>query len=513
VVSECILLALALTNANKNHCRFNSYDNFVMNYQYQVVVIGSGSAGQEACLTAAKAGLRTLLVEERTLGSMSFHGGSYAVRALRACASYLKQTEKAQKVGTNLDLIETGWTSWLTAQRRNSRQLSSEFSQAIDREKVHLKFGRARLIGPNELAVIDPPRGLNLRITADHIILATGSRPTFSSQPEFGILNSDHLLWKATAARHLFVIGGGYVGCELAAIYRELGSRVTIAEAQPRLLPNWDPIAGEKFRNVLLGSGIDVLVNEPIELPPPILANLPTYKLSTGAVIQPDITLVATGRKPNSDELGLESVGLRGGGWIPVNEYMQTPVESIYAIGDVTGISLLDSVATAQANVAVQNILGITARFDKRWFSQFLHTEPPIASIGWTEEEAKLAGLPVEALSWSGSLFTDDDFTTVERDHMDIKVLIHRASAHILGCIAIGSRAAEIINLVSAAIASGQSAREIANLSAVHPSATEVLVRILRHRFERPAFAWSADTLFSSEGQKGGWKSQPACSS
>lgn len=319
--------------------------------------------------------------------------------------------------------------------------------------------------------------------------MAPGSRPNFPSQPEIGILNSDHLLRRATAARHLFVIGGGYVGCELAAIYRDLGSRVTIAEAQPRLLPNWDPIAGERFQNFLLATGIDVLLNERIELPPRITAGSPSYKLTTGTVIQPDITLVATGRRPNSDQLGLESVGLTSGAWIQVNEQMQTSIESIYAVGDVNGISLLDSVATAQANVAIENILGKPARFDKRWFPQFLHTEPPIASIGWTEEEAKDAGLPVEALSWTGSLFTDDDFSTIEREQMAIKCLVHAESAGILGCIAIGSRAAEIINLVSAAMRNGQSAREIASLPAVHPSATEVLVRTLRQHFDRPTFA------------------------
>jgi len=460
-----------------------------MSYQYQVVVIGSGSAGIEACLSAAKAGLRTLLVEKRDLGGTSLHRGSYAVRALRACASYFRGTEKSQKVGTSIDLIETSWADWMTAQRRSSSQLSVEFSRAIDCEKVHLKFGHAQLINPNELLISDAPRGLHLRVTSNHIILATGSRPNFLSRPEVGILNSDHLLRRATAARHLFVVGGGYIGCELAAIYRALGSRVTIAEAQSRLLPSWDPIAGEQFQKVLLTAGVEVLLNEPIELPPQINAGSPSYKLTTGTVIQPDITLIATGRQPNSDQLGLESVGLPSGGWIPVNEHMQTPIESVYAIGDVNGISLLDSVATAQANVAINHILGKPTRFDKRWFPQFLHTDPPIASIGWTEEEAKNAEVPVEALSWNGSLFTDNDFSTVERERMAIKCLIHAESARILGCIAIGSRAAEIINLVSAAMHNGQSAREIANLSAVHPSATEVLVRTLRQHFDQPAFA------------------------
>jgi dihydrolipoamide dehydrogenase len=142
-----------------------------------------------------------------------------------------------------------------------------------------------------------------------------------------------------------------------------------------------------------LSEAVEVLVNESIEIPKVVPGNLPTFKLTTGAAIQPDITLVATGRKPNSDELGLECLGLTGGDWIPVNERMQTPAEPVYAIGDVNGISLLDSVATSQANIAVQNILGKTARFDKRGFSRFLRIGPPVAGVGWDEEEARTAGL------------------------------------------------------------------------------------------------------------------------
>jgi dihydrolipoamide dehydrogenase len=455
-----------------------------MTYQYQVVVIGSGSAGNEACLTAAKAGLSTLLIEEGSLGGTSMHRGSYAVRALRACANYFAGMENAAKAGASVKKVETDWTSWMTAQRRSSGRLSVEFSQAIEREKVEVRFGHARLVGPNEVSIMDG-QNPESRVTAKHIILATGSRPNFEGKPEFGLLNSDQLLKEAKAARHLFVIGGGYVGCELAAIYRALGSRVTVAEAGSRLLPNWDGIAGERFRDVLVAAGAVVLLNEPIALPPMLVGNAPNYKLSTGEVVQPDVTLVATGRKPNSDDLGLESVGLTGGTWVTVNGQMRTPIQSIYAVGDITGIGLLDSIAAAQARVAVDTILGKPSMFNKRWFPQFLHTEPSIASVGWTEDEAKVAGIPVEAISWSGSLLTDDDFTTVQREHMSIKCLIHAETATILGCIAIGSRSAEVINLVSTAMQNGQTAREVANLPAVHPSATEVLVNTLRQRFDR----------------------------
>jgi dihydrolipoamide dehydrogenase len=454
-----------------------------MSYDYQVVVIGSGSGGREACLSAAKAGLRTLLAEERDLGGTSLHTGSYAVRALRACASYLQQTGTASKVGISLDLIETTWADWLATQRRSRDQLALEFSHAIEREKVDLLFGRARLNGPDRVIIHDA-QGQSQQVTTGHLILATGSRPGFPSQPEFGILNSDHLLGNPIVPRHLFVVGGGYIGCELAAIYRALGTRVTLAEAKSRLLPSWDPVAGEQFRGVLETAGVEVLLNEPIQLPPQITGSSASYKLSTGTVIQPNITLVATGRIPNSDNLGLESVGLKSGAWISVNEKMQTSIESVYAVGDVNGIALLDSVAAAQADVAVRNILGTAARFDKRWFPEFLHTDPPIASVGWTEDEAKAAGLQVNALAWNGPVFTDNDLSAVQREQMAIKCLLDAETDRILGCLGIGSRAAEIINLVCTAMAHRLSARDLANLSVVHPSATEVLVRILRQHFE-----------------------------
>ncbi len=452
-----------------------------MSFDYQVIVVGSGSGGKEACLGAARAGLRTLLVEEKALGGTSFHRGSYAVRALRACASYLKNTEKKSN---------TQWTDWRTAYHRTSNRLIVELSQAIDQEKVELRLGRAKLVGPHEISVLASP-GLPQRLSASQIILATGSRPDFPSEPEAGILNSDDLLQLTTCPQHLFVIGGGYIGCELASIFRDLGALVTIAEAQSRLLPNWDPIAGISFQSLAQAAAIEVLLNERVEVPEFSAGEKPAYLLNRGKVIQPDVTLVATGRSPNSEELGLEAVGLPSRGWIQVNEHMQTRQSSIYAVGDVTGLGLLDSVAAAQARVAVQSILGIPARFDKHCFPHFLHTEPPIASIGWTEDEAKASSLPAEALVWKGALFTEDDFNIHKREPMAIKCLIHSESKGILGCIAVGSRAAEVINFVSAAITAGQSAQELSNLSVVHPSATEAFIKVLQQ------YAMSAQSVSS----------------
>src|ERR1700736_4127977 len=133
---ECCSAVQTTVAASQNKCPIEERKFRLMSYQYQVIVIGSGSAGKEACLAAAKSGLRTLLVEEKSLGGVAFHRGAYAVRALRACATHFKQAAKGPKVGASPDLMETNWTDWRSAQRRNSRRLTVEFNGAIDRENV-----------------------------------------------------------------------------------------------------------------------------------------------------------------------------------------------------------------------------------------------------------------------------------------------------------------------------------------------------------------------------------------
>jgi pyruvate/2-oxoglutarate dehydrogenase complex dihydrolipoamide dehydrogenase (E3) component len=164
---------------------------------------------------------------------------------------------------------------------------------------------------------------------------------------------------------------------------------------------------------------------------------------------------------------------------------MRTAVPSVFAIGDVTGLGMLDSVAAAQARVAVQTILGVPARFNLHWIPRCLHTQPPIAAAGWTQAEAAAAGQDVEALAHTLRLVTDDDATVVEPETTDLKLVVQSGTARLMGCLAIGPRAAEIVNLASTAIRHGLTARQVADLSLVHPSASEALVRVLQERYDR----------------------------
>ncbi|HEY0791772.1 MAG TPA: FAD-dependent oxidoreductase [Chthoniobacterales bacterium] len=166
-----------------------------MNSHYQVIVIGSGSAGKDAALQSGRSGLSTLLVEAGSLGGTCFHRGVHAVRALRACATHFDDTaERSHRLGTSVDLIESGWSDWLGVQRRTSGRLTEELGRALDCAKVEVKFGRARFFGPQELVVKEEPGQRDEVVRAEHIIVATGSRPAYAGLEKAGVLDSDQFL-------------------------------------------------------------------------------------------------------------------------------------------------------------------------------------------------------------------------------------------------------------------------------------------------------------------------------
>jgi len=435
---------------------------------------------------AARAGLRVLLVEKESLGGTCFHRGCYAVRALRACAIHYGEAARSPRFDLSIDLPETGWVDWIGTQRRGSARLTERLSQALESWGVQIRFASAKLLNPNEIEISDP-YGARDRVSAESIIIATGSRPAFPSIKDSKILNSDQMLKNVRVPEHLLIIGGGYIGCEFAAIYRTLGVRVTLIEEKQNLLPTWDPIAGTQIWDSLLKQGVTIYLNTKVDLPAQeTWTARPVFGLRDGTSVSPDLTLIATGRKPNVEELHLESIGIATDKFIPVNEKMVAAQPNVFAIGDVNGLALLDSVAFAQARVAVATILGKAARFDSRWVPRCIHTDPPVASVGWTEKEAIDAGQEIEVLEETLQLMTDDDRSVVDPEPLKIRLVVKPETRTLLGCQAVGEKAAEIVNLAGMALGTGLSVSQLVDLPMVHPSASEALVRCLQSRFDRP---------------------------
>src|SRR6201987_2166430 len=455
-----------------------------MSYHYQVIVIGSGSAGKEAALLAARAGKRTVLIESGRIGGTGVHRGCHAVRALRACATHYDRVVEGDRLGVYMDLVTTNWATWLEVHHRTPSRLAEELSRALARPQAEVKFGRGELFDAHTVVITDD-LGKKETITGEYIILATGSRPAFPGNEKARVFNSDQLLNSSLVPKNLFVIGGGYIGCELAAIFRARKVPVTLVEAESRLLPTWDKSVGDRMREVLDQAGGQIMLKEKVELPSPDQEGPIHFKLRNGTVVSPDLSLVAVGRVPNIEHLNLGTVGLPTKGFLEVNAQMQTKVPSIFAIGDLNGIMLLDSAAYAQARVAVETILGEKAMFEPHWIPRCLNTQPPIAAAGGTEAEAVAAGHQVDVISENLPLITDDDATMIEPDKNLLKLVVQSSTGRILGCLAIGSRAAELVNVGSMAIRSGVFVQRLADLSLIHPSASEAMVRLLQDNFDR----------------------------
>jgi dihydrolipoamide dehydrogenase len=442
---------------------------------YQLAVIGSGSAGREAALTAAKEGLRVILIERDTLGGAWLHRGFYPVRALRACAEATKDRQLSSKLGLESAGTTAGFEKWQTIQRRVGARLTQELNKQLEKAGVAVRFAKASLTAPNELRIASS-HGEIEEITADYVVLATGSRPAFD-QVQLGsrYVNSDGLLTRTEIPKHLLVVGGGYIGCEFASIFRSLGSVVTLAEKEDRLLPNWDTSLGEYLAACLRSAGINIRLGHEVDLP--ILSDskqVPELVLETGLRVSPDLVLVATGRKPNIEGLGLEELRIQASPFVAVNEQLRTTCPTVFAIGDINGLSLLDSAAVAQARIAVGAILGRKERFSARWIPRCVHTDPQIASIGWNEEDAGRAGLDVFCHSQTFRLVTDDERTVVSPLPTMVKIVLQSESHQILGVHVVGSQAAEIVDLAAVATRAGFTLDEVLQIPFVHPSAAEV---------------------------------------
>jgi dihydrolipoamide dehydrogenase len=448
-----------------------------MNQKYQLVVLGSGSGGSEAAFLAAKKGYKVAVIENGALGGTRLHHGSYAVRALHAAARLHGEFFKGKKSGIDADLFTDSLMQWMKAQRAASNRLARALQKDLEKLNVRVALGRGTLVDEHRVE-ITAENGKQEEIEVDYIILATGARPDYIGSQNSRIINSDDLLDRIHPPGHLFIVGGGYVGCEFAAIYRGFGCQVTLAEKSERLLPSWDESVGAHIAQQLSAAGVELMLGRDMAVSDlPVEEGWPIITKTDGNQISPDLLLVATGRRPNVESLGLAELGIVTTPFIEVDAQLRTSRRNIFAIGDVNGLNMLDSAAASQAQVAIEAITGGTTLFSSRWVPRYLDTDPPVAAIGWMEREAAEAGLDVAVESEAAELVTADDKTIAQPSKTLIKIIAERSTKQIRGCVAIGNQASEVINLAALAIQAGISTREIERLLLVHPSASVAFQR------------------------------------
>jgi dihydrolipoamide dehydrogenase len=447
---------------------------------YELAVIGSGSGGRETALLGARKGLRTAIIERANVGGSCFHRGCYAVRTLQACARQFRDSWKSGRFGNRIDLLKTTLSDWMAAQRNVTSRLVDDFRAQLERLNVDLIHGHGEFLNNRTLRVIGA-EGSKSTITADNFVIATGSRPDFHDSSHPRMMNSDELLRINALPPRFAIVGAGYIGCEFASIYRTLGSEVTLIEKANRVLPGWEPEAAARVAEALEIRGVKIVRNHEVALDE--IEESETgirIQVHGGEAVDADLVFMATGRRPNSEGLGLKALGIDDSLTLQVDDCMRLPSPGLYAVGDVTGISLLDSTAFTQANAAINSILGQETRFDHRWTPRCIHTQPTVAAVGWSEDEAASKGIEFAVASESMRLASDDERSVVDPEPTFVKAIIDVQTRNLLGCLVVGDHAAVIVNIASIAIRLKTSIDQLCQIPLAQPSAVDALMVALR---------------------------------
>lgn len=455
-----------------------------MSEHFQVAVIGSGPGGYIAALKAAQLGATTAVIEKHQLGGTCLNYGCIPSKALLASADLLHKIKNANSLGVKVEgSVSFDWSAIQQRKDKVLAKLRGGVKGLFTSRKVKLFQAEAKFAGHGKLQLTDPA-GKVQEITADNIIIASGSIPTVIlgwPVDKNLICTSDEALHWQQLPKRLLIIGGGVIGCEFACMMAEFGVEVSIVEMMPGMLPEMEAELGQglagvfKKRNIKIFTGVKV---ESLEISDGALK----ATISGGQVIEADKVLVSTGRIPNTAQLGLETIGIQTDrGFIRVNDKMQTDVKGVYCIGDANGRCLLAHAASAQAVVAVENALGHNSDFNLP-IPYAVYTFPEIASVGITVKQAQERSIPVKVgkfpIGYLGKAMA------VGEEAGFVSVIRNADSGELLGVHILGHSATEMIHSAAAMIGLKASAKDLAEMVFAHPTMSEAVKEAAEDSFD-----------------------------
>jgi dihydrolipoamide dehydrogenase len=408
------------------------------------------------------------------LGGTCLNNGCIPSKALLASAELLHHIQHAGDLGVQV----TGATfDWAKIQARKDKVLTmlrGGIKALFGGRKVAIFQGRAVLNGPGRI-VVHKPDGSKEEITAAKVIIASGSVPSripgWPTDPNLVCTSDESLHWKALP-KSVLIVGGGVIGCEFACMLQPLGVQVTVVEMLPKLLPNLDSQIADALVKIFTKRGIKCFTNTKVN---ELAASPGGMKavFSNGQNITVEKVLVATGRRPNTADLALDSVGLTTDrGFIRVNDRMETPVQDYYCIGDANGRCLLAHAASAHGVCAVENALGHARAFDAP-IPNCVYTFPEIGTVGLTSVEAKAKGLPVFVGSYPIG-FLGKAMAVGDTDGF-VKVIRHRETGELLGVHILGHNATECIAAAGALLHQKVTVEVLAETVFAHPTISEAI--------------------------------------
>jgi pyruvate/2-oxoglutarate dehydrogenase complex dihydrolipoamide dehydrogenase (E3) component len=449
-----------------------------------VIVIGSGQAGVPLATRLARAGRKVLLVERSELGGTCTNTGCTPTKTLIASARAAHVARTAARLGVRTGPVEVDFPAVIARKDAMVRTWREGVARklAAAGPTLRLERGQARLVGERTVEVGGE------RHKAPVVILNVGGRPVVPPIPGLdGVpwLDNRRVMTLEALPGHLLVIGGGYIGCEFAQAFRRLGAEVTIVEPAPHLLGREDVEAAEAIEGVFRAEGIALRLGAGVEEvrggPGAI-----RLRLAGGAELEGTHLLVATGRRPNTDDLGAGAAGVKldGRGHVEVDDHYRTSAPGVYAVGDCTPGPQFTHAAWDDHRLLFDVLTGRPGRGRKdRVVPYTAYTDPQVAGVGLTEREAKAKGVRYEA----ATLPFGHVARAIETDERAgvLKVLVDPASERILGASIVGAEAGELIHVFVALMAAGASARALVDMEAVHPSFAEgvqsVVMRLQRY--------------------------------
>jgi len=441
-----------------------------MAFDYDLFVIGGGSGGVRAARLAAEGGARVALAEESRMGGTCVIRGCVPKKLMVYASEFADQIEEAQAFGWRIAPGRFDWPAFREKLHAELDRLEGLYRANLGKAGVDIFDARAVLEGPNEVRLADGERK-----SARHILIATGGRPFIPAIAEGHVMTSDDVFHMDDLPKRVLVVGGGYIACEFACILSGLGAEVTQFYRGAQILRGFDGEARGHIAEMMRGRGVDLHVGTDVQ----------EYERREGGVLARatdgregvfDRVLCATGRRPNTAGLGLEAAGITPGRWgeVAVDEYGQSAVPPIHAVGDVTDRVNLTPVAIREGAAFVETVFrGNPTPIDHDLIPSAIFTQPEFGTVGLGEEAARDQE-PVEVYCNSFKAMKTGFAGRGERSL--VKLIVSRETRRVLGCHIVGEGAGEMIQLAAIAVKMGATKEDFDRTVAVHPTMAEEIV-------------------------------------
>lgn len=461
-----------------------------MAHEYDLVVLGGGTAGYVAAIKASQLGLKTAVVEKSKLGGTCLHKGCIPTKSMLKSAEVANTIKNAEQYGIESFVPSISMEKIISRKNDVVERMHGGIRQLMKKNKIDVFNGYGRILGPSifspmagTIAVENPEdEEAESEILVNHnVLIATGSYPRALSFLPFDgkvVLSSDDMMSLSTVPGKMAVVGGGVIGLEFASLLADLGSEVTVMEAGGQIIPAEDKDIASHLKKALEDKGIEFITGLSLDSDS-VQRSASSITFDTDGESRTfDKVLVSIGRAPNVDDIGLSNTKIQlENGFIAADEHYQTKDKNIYAVGDAIGNLQLAHVATKEAMVAVEHMADSNPfPLDYRTVPRCIYTSPETASVGYTEKELKEEGreykahkVPLAAIGKAVIAGGEKGFG---------KIMVDPATKDILGVSIIGPGATELINEAALAKFLDASSLELGMSVHAHPSIGEVLMEL-----------------------------------